>query len=245
MVTVLKLGGSIITEKDRERTVADDRLDRITATLAETDGALVVVIGGGSFGHPVAARHGVTADDGTRDPAAIAAVHGAMLELVTIVVDRLVTAGVPAVAFHPLSLATRDEAGLSLEFKAVDAALASGFVPVLHGDGVVTAGRGVTILSGDDIVVEVASHLGAERVGLCTGVDGVLDAGGRVVDRIEAFEAVAELVGKSEATDVTGGMAGKIRRLLELRAPASVFGLDDLDAFLGGGQPGTTVALEE
>jgi isopentenyl phosphate kinase len=36
-------------------------------------------------------------------------------------------------------------------------------------------------------------------------------------------------------------MAGKVRELLALGAPASVFDLDALPAFLDGAQPGTTV----
>ncbi|MFP4591668.1 MAG: isopentenyl phosphate kinase [Halobacteriales archaeon] len=242
MPTVLKLGGSVITEKDREGTLASDRLGSVAAAMAvaEVDG-LVLVTGGGSFGHPAAKRHGVSATDGTRDPVAIAEVHGAMLDLVAAVVDELHGVSVPAVAVHPLSLAHRDGDDLEVSFDVVEAALAEGFVPVLHGDGVVTAGRGVTILSGDELVVALGSHLGADRLGLLTGAPGVLDADGAVIERIDRFEEVADLVGTSDSTDVTGGMAGKVRALLELAVPASVFGLDDLEAFLAGGEPGTTV----
>lgn len=242
MTTVLKLGGSVITEKDRERTVASDRLDRIAAALGDASVPdLVVVIGGGSFGHPAADRHGIDVEVGTTDPAAVTEVHGAMLALVETVVDRLVDAGVPAVAMHPLSMARRDADGLDVDWGATSLALEEGFVPVLHGDGVVTAGAGVTVVSGDELVVAAASRFDADRVGLCTGVPGVLDDEGRVIDRIDRYEAVAELVGDSEATDVTGGMAGKVRRLLELEAPASVFDIEGLAAFLDGDAPGTTI----
>ena len=89
---------------------------------------------------------------------------------------------------------------------------------------------------------EASRHLlDAERVGLCSTVDGVLDGDGAVVPTVRAFEDVADALGGSDATDVTGGMAGKVRALLELDVPASVFGRADLPAFLAGGQPGTTV----
>ncbi|MFW6448675.1 MAG: isopentenyl phosphate kinase [Halobacteriota archaeon] len=242
MTTVLKLGGSVITEKDREGTVAVDRLDVVAAAIGADDhSSLVLVAGGGSFGHPAAARHGLTATEGTHDPVAIAEVHGAMLALVEAVVERLHREAVPAVAVHPLSIARREDDALRASFVAVDAALHEGFVPVLHGDGVITDGRGVTILSGDELVVALGEHLGADRVGLLTGEAGVLDDEGAVIDRIERFEQVADLVGASSSTDVTGGMAGKIRTLLDLGVPASVFGLDDLEGFLAGSRPGTTV----
>jgi isopentenyl phosphate kinase len=119
--------------------------------------------------------------------------------------------------------------------------LDEGFVPVLHGDVVVHAGRGATILSGDELVVSLAASLDADRVGLCSDVPGVLDDAGAVVPRIERFEDVADYLGGSEATDVTGGMAAKVRELLALDAPAQVFDLDGLAGFLDGADVGTTI----
>jgi isopentenyl phosphate kinase len=62
-----------------------------------------------------------------------------------------------------------------------------------------------------------------------------------VIDRIDDFDAVAAVLGASEATDVTGGMAGKVRTLLDLEAEASIFGLDALESFLDGADSGTTI----
>ena len=242
MTTVLKLGGSVITHKEHERRLATDRLDVVARTLerhAEAD--LVVIIGGGSFGHPPAERHGISTDIGSTDPGAIAEVHAAMLDLVTSVVDHLIDAGVSAIAFHPLSFARRDGTQLTLSLDAVAAAISEGFVPVIHGDGVLTTGEGVTILSGDDLVVQCAQEFNAVRVGLCTDVPGVLDAEGAVIERITGYNEVASMLGDSEMTDVTGGMAAKVETLLSLKRQASVFDLDGLDRFLDGGQPGTSI----
>ena len=92
-----------------------------------------------------------------------------------------------------------------------------------------------------ELVVELATGLDADRVGLCSTVPGVLDEEGEVIERIDAFETVADALGGSDATDVTGGMAGKVRTLLALDAPASVFGPASVDRFLAGEQPGTTI----
>jgi isopentenyl phosphate kinase len=136
----------------------------------------------------------------------------------------------------------RDREGdLALPTGGVKTMLDEGFVPVLHGDVLAHAGRGVTVVSGDELAVTLAERLDADRVGLCTGVSGVLDVDGRVVERIDSFERVADSLSGSDATDVTGGMAGKVRALLALDAPASVFGLDDLEDFLAGGSPGTRI----
>ncbi|MEY7848152.1 isopentenyl phosphate kinase [Natrarchaeobius sp. A-rgal3] len=247
---VLKLGGSAITDKERPETVDGPALaaaaDAIATARESPERALadrlVVVHGGGSFGHHHASEHGVTTTDGTHDPTAVSDIHGAMGALNGFVRKRLLERDVPAVPVHPLSTAYRDETG-RLEFPTgqVETLVDEGFVPVLHGDLIAHAGSGATVVSGDELVAELARALEAERIGLCSTVPGVLDADDAVIDRIGGFEAVADVLGESEATDVTGGMAAKVRALLELEAEASIFGLDDLESFLTGEEPGTTV----
>ncbi|WP_436932085.1 isopentenyl phosphate kinase [Halosimplex halobium] len=245
MTTVLKLGGSVVTEKDSPETVDDDALARAAEAVADFDGDLVLVHGGGSFGHHAAAERGVGADSGTRSAADARAIHDAMGRLNAAVLDALHGAGVEALPVRPLSLASRDADGdLSVPTGSVATMLAEGFVPVLHGDGVVQSGAGVTVTSGDDLVVALAADEGldVDRVGLCSTVPGVLDAEGAVIERIERFADAADALGGSDATDVTGGMAAKVEKLLALGAPAHVFGPDGLEAFVAGGSPGTVVA---
>ena len=239
---VLKLGGSVITDKDAREAVDEAALDAAAAAVGGYEGDLVVVHGGGSFGHPAAADRGVSATDGTRDAGDAVAIHDAMGRLNAAVVDRLAARGVAALPVRPLSLARKGEDGdLTLPTEGVAAMLDEGFTPVLHGDVVVTEGTGVTVASGDALVAALARGLPVDRVGLCSTVPGVLDTDGEVVDRIDAFADVAAAVGASESTDVTGGMAAKVRALLDLPVTAHVFGPDDLPAFLAGESPGTAV----
>ena len=241
MPTVLKLGGSVVTEKDEPETVDEANLRRAATAVAAADD-LVVVHGGGSFGHHHAADHGVSTTDGTDDAGAVRAVHGAMRRLNDAVVEALVEAGAPAVPVHPFSAAARDRDGaLELPTRQVATMLEEGFVPVLHGDVVAHAGAGATILSGDELVVELAAALEADRVGVCSAVPGVYDADGEVLETVGSFEEVADALGESDATDVTGGMAAKVRELLALEAEAYVFDVDGLEAFVAGEHPGTRI----
>ena len=241
--TVLKLGGSVITHKDQPETVDETGL----AETARAIGAagiedLVVVHGGGSFGHPAAEEAGVSLTAGTTDTAAIREIHAAMGRLNDAVLDALQAAGVPAVPVRPFTAGYRDESGtVVLASDQVEAMLAEGFVPVLHGDVFTTLGKGATIVSGDELVVSLSADLDAESVGLCTTVPGVLDDQDRVIDRIERFEDVAGFVTGSEATDVTGGMTGKVRALLALETPAQIFDREGLPSFLAGDRPGTRI----
>ncbi|WP_411963834.1 isopentenyl phosphate kinase [Haloferax sp. YSMS24] len=246
-LVVLKLGGSVVTDKDEPETVDDDGLAAAAdavATLAES-GQVVVVHGGGSFGHHHAADHGVSSETGTHDASGVRAIHDAMKRLNDAVLDALSERGVAALPVHPLSAGAREEDGsLTLPLAATETMLAEGFVPVLHGDVIAHAGEGATIVSGDDLVVSLASGLGADRVGLCSTVPGVLDTDGEVIPEITAFEDAAAALGGSESTDVTGGMAAKVRKLLALGAPAHVFGPDGLSAFVAGEAPGTVIRGE-
>ncbi|GAD52292.1 isopentenyl phosphate kinase [Halarchaeum acidiphilum MH1-52-1] len=243
MTVVLKLGGSVITEKGEPETVDIGALaDAADAIAAASIGDLVLVHGGGSFGHHHAAAHGVSRTDGTRDAAAVREIHGAMRRLNDAVCDALVGRDVPAVPHHPHSAGYRDAAGdLTLPTDTVGATRDEGFVPVLHGDVVTHVDAGATILSGDELVVALARGLDADRVGVCSTVSGVLDDDGDVIERIDDYADVERYLGGSADTDVTGGMAAKVRALLDLDAPASVFGPDALGGFLRGEGPGTVI----
>jgi len=250
MVTVLKLGGSVVTDKTAAETIDEAALSRASTSIGaaireEGKSDLVLVHGGGSFGHHNADAHGVSDETGSHDVDAVADIHGAMGRLNAAVVSGLREAGVPAVPVHPFSLGHRDADGdLSLPAGGVATLRAEGFTPVLHGDLVPHSGAGVTVLSGDEIAVELAEALGADRVGLCSTVPGVLDRDGNVVRRIASTAEAETYVGESDATDVTGGMAGKVDALLGLSAPARIFDLDGLEDFLAGGSPGTEIRRE-
>jgi isopentenyl phosphate kinase len=260
MVTVLKLGGSVITDKTRRETLDGPALDATadaiaaaypgaTPESAPADGRgvedLVIVHGGGSFGHPHAEDHDVSTTSGTGEAAAVLEIHSAMKTLNQFVLSRLHERDIPALPVHPLSAASRDGTGrLDQPLGQVETMLGEGFVPVLHGDVVAQEGEGATVVSGDELVAELGDGLAADRVGLCSTVPGVLDADDEVIERIASFEAAKSVLGGSEATDVSGGMAEKVRTLLGLSAPAYVFGESDLGAFLSGGQPGTRIHRE-
>lgn len=241
MTTVVKLGGSVITEKEDRETLDDRSLSRAAAAIAAAEEEVVVVHGAGSFGHPHAAEHGVTETTGTHDHEAVAAIHGAVTTLTQFVVSRLHAENAPAVPVHPLSAGYRDEQGTHLPTGAVETLLAEGFLPVTHGDGISHAGAGMTVVSGDELIVTLARALDADRVGLCSAVPGVLANDGEVIDRIESFESVSSVFGENPGADVTGGMAGKVQRLLELDAPAFVFGIEELETFLDGRDAGTRI----
>ena len=243
MVDVLKLGGSLLTDKTTPESVDEARLTRVADALAGVESQEVVLIhGGGSFGHPAAERHGMSPSAGTADSAAVMDVTRAMRRLNDRVVDALQGVGLRAVGVQPFSCCRRTATGqLAICTEPIQAQRRGGFLPVLHGDVIVDVEAGATILSGDELAIVLAASINADRIGFCAGVPGVLDASNEVIPRIESMETVSDVLSGAMGTDVTGGMAQKVQSLLNSSIPSAIFGPDDLTSFLGGELPGTRI----
>lgn len=243
MTTILKVGGSLITDKAGTESLDREGLSRVCGTIADCgDGELIIVHGGGSFGHRAASEHGIAATTGSREPGDVRAVMAAMDSLHGEVLKALLAAGVPATGLPPRALAAKDEDGaVSVDTTAVRAFLRESFIPVLHGDVVAHRGRGASVLSGDALLVALADRLEVERAGFCTGVPGVLDGEGAVIPRVRTAAELEGVLDEPPGADVTGGMGAKVRAVLELERPAAIFGIDGLGSFLDGELPGTVV----
>lgn len=232
MEYVLKIGGSVLTDKETERKLSKD-FSTILETFAEhPHGA--VVHGAGSFGHPPAERHGLAS--GSRE--GIMETHSAVSELNSLVVEELRQNGVEAIPVHPLSASYRDSRTHMMTENVLKME-EEGYTPVLHGDGVVTEDKGFTVISGDEIVPMIEKEAGTGKVGFCTSEPGVLDENGEVIEEVDSLEEFHEH--ETRGIDVSGGMKNKLEKIFEYSIDARVFGKEDLEAFLEGEEVGTLV----
>lgn len=218
---ILKLGGSVVTHKDRPRTPNTEAITRL-ATEVATAGPrrLIMVHGGGSYGHPLAKQYDITSGyKSPRQLAGFSLTHQAMVELNKLIVEAYLDAGVPAVSIAPSSfLTTEDRRITNVDFSVVSRAVESGFVPILYGDAVLDTMLRFTILSGDQLAARLATDLGASRIIFGVDVDGVYTANPKLVKEAQLIEELSLgqmrgmiKVGEALSTDVTGGMFGKIR----------------------------------
>jgi len=223
---IVKLGGSVITDKRRRFAVRRAAIQRLAKELVSVRGPLVVVHGGGSFGHPLAAKYGLAEGyKSGRQLVGFSLTHRVMEKLNAHVVEALQREGVPVVALQPSACAVvRGGKLVSMELTPVRKMLELGLVPVLYGDVVPDLERGIGILSGDQLIVHLAKELGAERVILGVDVKGVCTADPKVRKDAELVPVITPSnwgevkgsMGRVGASDVTGGMARKITELLEL-----------------------------
>jgi isopentenyl phosphate kinase len=234
----LKLGGSLITDKDTPHTARLDVLARLAgeigAALAEPSGLrLVLGHGSGSFGHVPARRYGTRLGVGTPEEwRGFAEVWREARALNEIVMAALAGAGLPAIAFPPsAAVISRDGQVAAWNLGPIHRALAAGLVPVVFGDVVFDEVRGGTILSTEDLFEYLARTLRPSRLllaGIEPGVWADFPACTRLLERItaESFTDYAGGVGGSVSTDVTGGMRAKVQSALALALAAELPGVE-------------------
>ena len=245
---ILKLGGSVITDKRADCAVDNNRLESIATAIAGAGpGGVVIIHGAGSCGHPEAKRYHLDAGASAGNTEGIFVTHRVVSGLNDAVVLALREHGVAAIGVHPLHTGVADDGRLvGFECRNLEKMLALGMVPVIHGDVVMDLSRGACIISGDQLVRYLAVALKINRVGLATDVPGVLD-GGAVVPEITRSTVTALHIGNSTHTDVTGGMRGKLQELLELAdagIESDIFHVSRVPDFLKGTGHGGTIVRE-
>jgi isopentenyl phosphate kinase len=230
-VVLLKLGGSLITDKTREETPRREVIARLAGEIAQAIAgaqapfALVVAHGSGSFGHVAARRHGIG-----RGPLSAEQLAGACITqeraavLHHIVVAALLAAGAPAFSLAPSSCVVA-AAGQPVEIALAPLLLAleRGLLPVLYGDVVLDREWGASICSTERLFRLLAPRLQSSGLKIRRAVwlgetDGLWDAAGRTVPRVTAatFTEALEAIGAPAGTDVTGGMRHRLETALEL-----------------------------
>lgn len=229
---LLKLGGSLITDKTRDNTPRPNVIARLARELAgalsKTPMPVLLGHGSGSFGHAAARKYGTRA--GLRDAESwrgFAAVSVAAARLNRLVADALHEAGLPVFSVLPSASARCQDGALRyLDTRPIRAALRNGIVPLVMGDVALDDARGVTIVSTEEVFAYLVDEfaddpdLRVTRVLLAGETEGVYAGSdtGQVIPRITPanWESLRAGVGGSRGADVTGGMASKVQDMLRL-----------------------------
>jgi isopentenyl phosphate kinase len=223
--TVLKLGGSVITNKNKPATANLKAIERLADEISRAkNSSLILVHGGGSFGHPLAKQYKLT--EGYNNPSQVTGfseTHRAMTKLNGLVMEALISHNINAVVVQPSSgVITKSGRIQNMELKPIKRMLKMGLLPVLYGDAVLDSEKGFAILSGDQLVSSLATNFGASRIVIGGDVDGIyttdpkVSSSAKLVRRItlEDLRTQKHEIRGSNATDVTGGMLGKIQELV-------------------------------
>lgn len=227
---ILKLGGSVITRKEAENpTLNHENLERIAREISQSNyQKLIVVHGAGSFGHPFAQKYGIGDEIGNYQDLenkmmGFSITQQAVKELNSRVCQCLRKYNILSVSIQPSSfILTKNKRIISANLNLIRKYLDLGFVPVLYGDVVLDSEDAIkmAVLSGDQIVKYLAENLKPKRVILGTDVDGIFNKDPKKYADAQLLDVVSSLDhmenGDTDTADVTGGMGGKLRELLEL-----------------------------
>jgi isopentenyl phosphate kinase len=226
-ITLVKLGGSLITDKTRPESPRTDVIERLAGEIARArrPGRLIVGHGSGSFGHVAARRFGLAQGIHAADQ-----LPGVSLtQERAAALHRIVTAALAAAGALPFSIAPSSSvvsaAGRPVAFadEPLRLALGRGLLPVVYGDVVTDREWGVSICSTERLFDLLArrlpeSGLPIDRVLWLGETDGVWDDAGRTIPRISAatFREAAQAIGAPAGVDVTGGMLHRVETALGL-----------------------------
>lgn len=223
---IVKLGGSVITNKHRKFAVKRAVLKRLARELAAAREPLVIVHGGGSFGHPMASEYKIAEGyESKRQIMGFSLTHRAMERLNAHVVESLQAAGIAAMSVQPSACAVVEGGRIvSIELTPLRKLLELGITPVTYGDAVPDLKNGMSILSGDQLLVRLAKELDARRVILGVDVDGVYTADPKARGNVKLVSKItstswpefSKSISAPSGKDVTGGMANKVEELLAL-----------------------------
>jgi len=254
-LVLLKIGGSIITQKDiSEPKINQPNLERICEEIAESyqsgNFKLVIVHGAGSFGHPIVKRTGI--HEGITRPNQVFSFAQTQLlqnRLNYEVCNMLQELKLPAIPVQPSASAIMNNKRIeSLNHELVKHLVELSLIPVLFGVPAFDKTQKCSILSGDQIIVYLADKLDPQRIIFASNVDGIIASDGNLVEKItlENFDEIKKSFYVAGYDDVTGAMAGKISELKQL-SPIKAFIVNGnssgliKDILLGKEVRGTTI----
>ncbi|MDR3282971.1 MAG: isopentenyl phosphate kinase family protein [Candidatus Methanoplasma sp.] len=224
---LIKLGGSVITDKTQYRMFDRECASRLCRELADSGKRAVIVHGVGSFGHVVAKAHSL--QDGFSglpgQAFAAATVQHDVRDLNSMVVKELLSAGVLAFPVPPGSCFMMDGGVLDVkDAEVLTSAFRLGMTPVLFGDVVLDRRKGFGICSGDQIMEALCDVFDPEKVVFVSDIDGLYDmdpkkhAAAKLIEEVTA-ESLERVDSKMSVDDVTGGVRGKMEAMLRISTP--------------------------
>lgn len=225
MTILIKLGGSLITDKSRAKSFRPDAVRKVARQIArirESDVQRRIILGhgSGSFGHFEASKHGTAEGVHTdQERLGFAQVGVVAAELSMLVLKELIAAGLPAMRFQPSStVIARKRQIISFDSRALALALDKRIVPLIHGDIALDEAINGTIVSTESVFSHLVGPLKVRRIILLGEVEGVYDRRGGLIPTITpgSFGEAHSALAGSEGVDVTGGMRQKVETMIDL-----------------------------
>lgn len=230
---ILKLGGSIITQKfsgqPRIRKAIVRRLARELKQFIQRSPKTKIVLlhGAGSFGHPLVFRHQLLEHPltGPRLLGFAETVYSTRY-LANLLTEIFSAAKLPVLPLQASAVLNEKRGSMFLfNLQHIKQILSAGFIPLLGGDMGLTKKNQAIVVSADRLAVLLGQALPNSRIIFATDVDGIFekfpppDEKGpfSFLSRKNLKRVLEKMTEQKNKYDTTGGMVGKLRTLLTLR----------------------------
>jgi len=234
---LIKLGGSVITFKDKALSANIKAIQGISKTLKRIEYPIIIIHGGGSFGHYWSVKFDMHTKPAKYDPHGISKVHTSMLSLNKIILDTLDKDGLNTYGVSPSSFLKNGKPDVSkvIELKKMTEHC---IIPITYGDIVHIHSNKYSILSGDVLMTIFSKVLKPSKIIFTLNVDGLYNntTDKKLINEVKfdisnKLQKQINFQNKMNTRDVTGG----IKRKVEEAKKISNKGLDVI--FLNGLNP--------
>ena len=210
---LIKLGGSIITNKQKPLTPNLLAINKISLQLKRINEPIIVVHGGGSFGHYWSVRYNMHTKPAEYNRKGVSIVKNSMIELNKIILDSFLKHSLNPYCLPPTDFMFGTKA-YPQKIREIAKIAKAGLVPVSYGDVMWHGKNKFYILSGDRIIGILSKVLKPRLSIFVLNVDGVYSD-------MKTKKLLCEIKGEKTTItevgmDVTGGMNRKIKEAVSI-----------------------------
>src|SRR6187200_1573191 len=212
---LIKLGGSVITFKEKPLAANFEAIRSISYALASVKIPIILIHGGGSFGHYWSVKYNMHSKPDQYDSHGISIVHESMIALNQIIVNYMIKVGMNPYMILP-SVFTSGRKPIAKKIKELKSIVESSVIPITFGDIIYIENKMYSILSGDALMSILSKILRPSKVIFTLNVDGIYkDMGKREI--IKELKNNNNSINFSKVIqDVTGGMRRKVTEALKI-----------------------------
>ncbi len=210
---LIKLGGSIITNKEKPLSPRRKTIDELSKNLKKINEPIVIVHGGGSYGHYWSVKFDMHTKEKKYNLRGVATVKNSMIELNKIILDSLLKNKLNPYCLPPTDFMSGNKP-ITRKIKEIERIAKSGLIPVTYGDALWYGERKTYILSGDKIMTHLAKVLKPKLCIFALNEDGLYSD-------LRSKELIYELKDQHHSIsenkmDVTGGMTRKVEEAAKI-----------------------------
>jgi len=204
---LIKLGGSIITNKEKPLSPRKKTIEKIVSALKKIDEPIIVVHGGGSYGHYWSVKYNMHTKPANYNTHGVSVVKNSMVELNKIILDSFLKNKLNPYCLPPTDFIFGNKP-ITKKVKEIEKIAKTNLIPITFGDALWFGKKKSYILSGDKIMSILAKILKPRLCVFVLNVDG-LYSDPKTKKLIHELKGEKPLIRKS-SKDVTGGMKRKV-----------------------------------